>query len=257
MRISILDIETSPHIAYVWGAWKQNVGRNQWVERGYIISFAEKEFRSNTINYEEARTPEDELKLLLRLWKILDEADVVVAHYGDKFDIPTITGRFLAHGLKPPSPYHTVDTKAVASRKFRVVSNSLETLCEEFGVKTKDQHKEFPGFELWRECLKGNDRAWEVLKEYNIADILSLEELYEKMLPYIDNHPNVGEAEGEEERPSCPKCGSNHIQWRGSYTTRSGLVYPKFSCTSCGGWGRVNRMYKRSVVPSNTGRNAK
>jgi hypothetical protein len=47
----------------------------------------------------------------------------------------------------------------------------------------KKRHAKFPGFELWRECLAGNHEAWDEMREYNIDDVLSLEELYLVMRP--------------------------------------------------------------------------
>jgi len=39
-RILVLDIETSPNLAWVWGMWDQNVGINQLVESQTVLCFA-------------------------------------------------------------------------------------------------------------------------------------------------------------------------------------------------------------------------
>lgn len=252
-RILIVDIETAPNIAYVWGAWKQNIGQNQWKEKGYIMSFAAKWLDSDEVIYEENRTNSD-TRIVERLFWLLDEADVVVAHNGDRFDLPTILGRGVVAGLAPPSPYHTIDTVRIARRRFRFVSNSLRNLAEELKVDhLKSEHAKFPGFELWLECLKGNDEAWNEMRDYNIEDVLALQDIYLKMRPYIDNHPNIGEV-AESGDVVCPKCGSHNIQWRGYYKTKSGLVYRRFQCMDCGGWGRVR--FSEKDEPTNAGRNA-
>lgn len=250
-KILILDIETAPNVAYVWGAWKQNVGQNQWVRKGYVMSYAAKWLGEDSIIYNENRGTND-VKILFDLFALLNEADVVVAHHGDKFDLPTIKGRGLIHGFSPPSPYHTVDTKKVAANNFRFVSNSLANLCEELDLPRKKDHKKFPGFELWIQCMAGNEEAWQEMKEYNIADVVSLEHLYLRMLPYINNHPNVS-YDSDADDVTCPKCGSRNIQWRGYWYSRAGLCYRKFQCMDCGGWGRVRFMAKDK--PSNLGRN--
>ena len=252
-KILILDIETAPNIAYVWGAWKQNIGQNQWKAKGHIMSFSAKWLSDKGIIYEENRKANDR-PIVKKLFKLLDKADIVVAHNGDKFDLPVIVGRGLVHGLKPPSPYHTVDTCRVARRRFRFTSNSLANLSEELGLPDKKgKHKKFPGFELWLECLRGNDEAWAEMEEYNREDVVVLEELYLKMLPYIDNHPNVVQhVHGEEIH--CPKCGSTNIQWRGYYYTKMGLCYRRFQCQDCGGWGRAR--YTERDLPGNNARNA-
>ena len=147
---------------------------------------------------------------------MLDKADIVVAHNGKKFDLPVIIGRGVVHGYKPPSPYFVVDTVEVARKELRLVSNSLANLCEELKLPLKSSHKKYPGFDLWVECLKGTDDAWKELKEYNIADVVSLEALYLRLLPYMKSHPNITRTAFLEEM-YCPKCGSAHLQWRGYY----------------------------------------
>jgi len=42
LRLLTLDIETSPNLAHVWGLFKQNIGLNQLMESGQVISFAAK-----------------------------------------------------------------------------------------------------------------------------------------------------------------------------------------------------------------------
>lgn len=251
-KILLIDIETAPHTAYVWGAFKQNVGFNQWQQKGHVMSYAAKWLGDDKIIYAENRSPND-ARIVRSLLKLLDEADIVVAHNGDRFDLPVILARALVHGMEPPSPYHTIDTCRIARRRFRFVSNSLANLADELGLDKKDTHKKFPGFELWEQCLAGNDEAWEEMKHYNIQDTIVLEEVYLAMRPYIDNHPNVVR-ETEEGEVRCPKCGSTNIQFRGYYYTKMGLCYRKFVCLDCGGWGRMR--YAEKDRPTNNGRNA-
>lgn len=248
-RILLLDIETAPHIAYVWNAWKQNIGQKQWLEKGHVMSFASKWLGDDEIMYVENRKSNDK-NIISILYDLLDQADIVVAHNGQRFDLPVILGRGVVHGLTPPSPYFIVDTFQTARKELRIVSNSLANLCEELGLTQKKDHKKFPGFELWLECLRDNDEAWEEMKDYNIADVISLEELYLRLRPYMKNHPNVVRS-NEEVR--CAKCGSANIQWRGYYYTRTGICYRRFVCLDCGGWGRV-RYSERDRAPE--GRNA-
>lgn len=250
-KILLIDIETAPNIAYVWGAWKQNIGQNQWVRKGHIMSFAAKWLGQAEIYYSESRGTNDKY-IVKQLYDLLDEADIVVAHHGDKFDLPTIIGRGVVHGFSPPSPYHTVDTRKVAYKHLRLVSNSLANLCEELDLPRKQKHGKFPGFELWLECLANNDEAWAEMKDYNIQDVISLEALYLRLLPYISNHPNVHYPEQAEE-VVCPKCGSHNIQWRGYWYSKAGLCYHKFQCMDCGGWGRVRCSSKDMFT--NEGRN--
>lgn len=234
----IFDIETSPNLAYVWGKWKQNVGDNQFVEKSYIMSFAAKWLNDDEIIYLDNRHNDDR-QLVGSLYGLLDQADVVVAHNGKRFDLPKVLGRGIVHGFTPPSPYAIVDTLLVARKKFAFTSNTLANLCVEMGLPLKGDHKKFAGFDLWVQCLKQNDEAWQEMKEYNVQDILSLEALYLRMLPYMDSHPNVGEGED-----TCPNCGGHHLQRRGSYRTKSGISYQRYVCNDCGSWSREKTMDK-------------
>ena len=235
-KILIVDIETSPNIALVWGAWKQNISVKQMMEYGHIMSFAAKWLGKGKVFYRENRKANDKA-IVTELVKLFDEADIVIAHNGKKFDGPTIMGKALVHGIKPPSPYKWVDTLLIARKEFRFVHNSLEGLAKVLGCEAKGQHKNFPGFELWLACLRGEDAAWEEMKLYNIQDVVTLEEIYLKLRPWDRFHPNVG-VFMQEDRPVCPKCGSHHIQYRG-YTYTNVGKYRRIHCQDCGGWART------------------
>lgn len=248
-KILVLDIETSPHMAWVWRFWKENVGAKQVLENGQMLSFAAKWLGGDKVYYQDVQHG-DEKQMLTILFGLLDEADIVVAHNGDKFDLPHIQGRGLVLGLNPPAPYKTVDTVKVARYEFNFPSNSLEYLATVLELKNrKDGHKKFPGFELWLGVLANNPEAWEEMREYNIQDILVLEELYLKMRPYMKRHPNVGVFDDKEEAV-CPKCGSVHIHYRGFAHTNVGR-YHRFQCNSCGGWGRT----RLSIYPTELRKN--
>ena len=174
------------------------------------MSVAMKWLGEDEVFYFENRSDNDKL-LVEKIVHYVDQADVVIAHNGKRFDLPKIRGRALVHGLKPPSPVKVIDTLLVARSQFGFTSNSLESLSKLLDLKTKKGgHKKYPGFELWLQCLKQNDEAWDEMREYNIDDILSLEEMYLKMRPWMTQHPNVAIMSSETlESPTCPKCGSN------------------------------------------------
>lgn len=237
MKILLLDIETAPKVALVWRFFKENISPKQVKQHGHIMSFAAKWLGAQEVFYEENRK-EDDKKIVEKLTKLLDEADVVVAHNGEEFDLKQIRARALVHRLPPPSPVKIVDTCKIARKEFGFASNSLEYLSNVLELKRrKTSHKKFPGFELWLECLRKNEEAWKELMDYNIEDVLVLEELYLALRPWTTNHPTVTINLFEAQQPLCPKCGSSHIQSRGYATTSSG-VYKRFQCQSCHGWSR-------------------
>lgn len=236
-KVLILDIETMPKLALVWKFFKENISPKQVLEHGHIASFAAKWLEDKEVMYEENRTNDDKI-IIEKLVYLLDQADIVIAHNGANFDIPQIRARALVHGIKPPSPVKIIDTYKVAKKEFNFPSNSLEYLCNVLGCDNKKGgHRKFPGFELWLECLRKNEEAWEELREYNIDDVLALQDLYIKMRPWMTDHPNVAIYENKDV-VACPKCDSIDIQWRGYSYTQVGKFH-RYCCNSCGGWGRT------------------
>lgn len=236
INILIVDLETAPRLAYVWGFWNTNVGLNQTLSSTYIMSYSAKWLGDDGVVYNETRN-EDDKQLCQELAVLFDTADMVIAHNGNKFDIPIVRARCVLHGIKPWSPVKQIDTLKVAKREFRFDRNSLAYLAEYLGVEAKEEHKNFPGFELWSECIRGNPEAWKEMRKYNIQDVETLEQVYLKLRPWMTNHPNIGVLQ-EDNKPLCGKCGSSHLQRRG-YTTTNVGKYQRFQCMGCGGWMRT------------------
>lgn len=235
-RTLIIDLEVAPKQAWVWQFFKTFISPKQVTGHGYLLSFAYKWLGDKTTQYHYS-LDEDDSALCVDLADVLNRADIVVAHNAIRFDIPMAKGRMLVNGLKPPSPFKVVDTLKIAKKEFLFPSNSLEYLADVLGCTPKESHKDFPGFELWTECMKGNPKAWEEMRKYNIQDVETLEEIYLKMRPYASQHPNVGVFQ-EGSRPCCTRCGSENIQLRGyAYTQVS--KFRKYVCNECGGWSRT------------------
>ena len=230
-RILILDIETAPILGYVWGLWKNNVGLNQIASDWYILSWAAKWYDSDEVIYEDQRNApdiENDKKLLKNIWKLLDEADIVITQNGKSFDIPKLYARFILNGMNPPSSFRNIDTLLIAKRHFKFTSNRLEYMTNKLCTKYKKlKHKKFPGFELWSECIKGNPEAWKEMEQYNIYDILSLEELYEKLIPWDDSLNFTIYFEED----VC-SCGSTEFEKNGYYFTNASK-FQKYKCSNC------------------------
>lgn len=171
-------------------------------------------------------------KMMKGIYKLVDEADVVVHFNGTKFDMPTLNKEFLLLGMSPPSPYKQVDLLQTARRQFRFPSNKLDYLAKELKIGTKTKHA---GHELWIQCMAGDKDAWLEMEKYNKNDVVLLENLYNKLLPWIKNHPNVGLYQSE--TLCCPHCGGTHFHKRG-YSFTSTCRYSRYRCTDCGTWFR-------------------
>lgn len=234
-KVLFIDIETSPSLAWVWKRFKENISLDQVEQDGFVLCAAWKWLGKSGV-YSIGNGPEepdDDQRAVVACWEVLDQADIVIAHYGAKFDIPTLNARFALYGLPPPSPYKLIDTKDVCKKRFRFPSNKLEGLGRFFGLGSK--HK--TDFDLWKGCLHGDEKCWSRMIAYCMQDVRLLEKVYMKLRPWIDNHPNVN-LFGVITRPSCPKCGGTKIQWRGHYHRTATQLFASFQCVSCGGWGR-------------------
>jgi hypothetical protein len=243
-QILTIDIETTPISAYVWALFDQNIGLDQIKEEWSILAYAAKWLGDKEIIYEDTsgRGPEkvrDDLHLLASIWNLLDEADIVVAQNGRRFDIRKINARLLMAGFGPYSPIRVIDTLSVAKRYFGFSSNKLAWLSKYLTNTPKSDHRKFPSFELWVECLKDNSEAWKEMEKYNKRDVIATEKLYLRQRPWITNHPNIG-TYTDSMRPECPKCGSKKVQKRGHALTQNGR-YARFHCQSCGGWSRAKQ----------------
>lgn len=254
--INTLDIETSPIEAAVWSLWKQNVGLNQIRKDWTILSFAHKRLGIKQVHYSDVSEKEDvrdDSDLLQEIWTVLDESDIVVAQNGQRFDNKKIVARFIQMGMPPPRPYKIVDTLLMAKQVAAFTSNKLDWMSQILTDVPKDHHRQFPGMELWNECLKGNPAAWRAMRKYNIADIPSCEQVYLKLRPYYVGHPNVAQYYDDEKR-RCPKCGSTHVEAVGTVFTQAS-EYTQYRCGSCFGYSRdrytINSKSKRKALLSN------
>jgi len=231
MKILLLDIETAPHKVYCWGLWDQNIGLNQIVEPGYTLCWAAKWLgKSNPMMFRK----HTDKKMLSEMHKLLEEADAVVHYNGTRFDMPTLNGEFIINGLSRPSPYKQIDLLKTARRQFRLASNKLDYVATHLGLRNKEAHK---GMALWTECMAGDAKAWKQMEKYNKRDVTLLEEVYHKLLPWIDGHPNVSLYNDAIPKRECTKCGSAKLQRRGFYHTAT-VIYQRLRCMKCGSWMR-------------------
>lgn len=240
-KIGLIDIETAPIGASVWGLFDQNVGLNQIHQEWSILSFCYKRLgapRKELIYLDTSKEKDvrNDSAIVAKLWEIMDADDFLIAQNGKRFDLRKIRARMLMHGMPPPAPVKVIDTMLMAREVAAFTSNKLEWLSTYLSRVKKSSHRQFPGFELWSECLAGNQKAWDAMRRYNIPDVLAMEEVYLRLRPWVANHPNVA-AHVDDEEPRCPRCGSTEVTRRGYAYTNVGK-YPRYHCNSCLGWSR-------------------
>jgi hypothetical protein len=247
-KILVWDVETSPNLGYTWAKWQQDVIRfkEQWA----LLSVAWKwygESKTHVLalndfpDYQKGNL--DDRRLTIELHKLLDSADITIAHNGDRFDMRKAQARFIVHGLTPPSPSKQIDTLKAARKAFLFNSNTLDDLGAVLGVGRKVSTG---GFDLWLSCMSGDEDAWNRMKKYNKQDVRLLEDVYTRLRPWIAGHPNVGVYSGDLD--VCPKCGSSNITKQGFKYNRTTKMQ-QYKCNDCGGWAS-SRCAEKDDKPS-------
>jgi len=235
MKILLIDIETRPLLAYVWSIWQQDVALNQIHSEWAVISFAAKWLGETEIIYSDLRhqkNTDDDKPLLKKVWNLIDEADILITQNGKRFDAKKLNARFILNGIDPPSPVRHIDTLVIAKKHFAFTSNKLEYLSEKLTPESrKTKSKKFSGFELWSECLKGNQDAWKELELYNRQDIVALEAVYKRLYPW-DNSINF-----QLENTGTCTCGSTRFRKKGFFFSNVGK-YQRYKCLHCGAHSR-------------------
>lgn len=237
----VLDIETSPIVAYVWGRRDQNIATNQINKDWHLMSWAAKWLGApkSEMMYKDQRNAKDitnDKALITPLWSLLDEAEILVTQNGKNFDSRRVNARFIINKMGPPSPYTHLDTYQILRRVADFTSHSLEYLTDKINTKYKKlTHKKFPGMSLWNECMKGNMVAWDEMKKYNIHDVLATEELLLKSRAWIPSSmPDIYQV--IDPAKECGKCGfKGRLNLNGSRMIKGGYVQ-RYQCNKCGGW---------------------
>ncbi len=236
-KILLLDIETAPIKAYTWGLFDQNINPVQIIDHGYMLSWAAKWFDKKEIMFDSIfnhkkefkANPKSDEKIAKSIWPIMDEADIILAHNGDNYDLKWLNMVFLKHNMKPASTFKSIDTFRVVKSSFRFESNKLEEIGKFLGCGQKVEHEGFP---LWVKCMHGDEKAWKKMEQYNKHDVVLLEKVYEKIRPFIKNHPNLA-LYHDGSKPICPNCAGDKFSKKGfAYTFMN--KYQRYVCNNCG-----------------------
>jgi len=234
MRILILDIETKPNLAYVWGLWNQNVGINQIAETGSVISFAAKWYDSKQVLFY-SDFHDGHSEMIRQAWQLIDDADAVVHYNGKSFDMKHLNAEFVVEGLAPPSPHTDIDLLSTVKQRFRFPSNKLQFVSQQLGLGSKVQHD---GFDLWLACMRNEEKAWNIMRRYNKQDVVLTETLYKRLLPWMKSHPNRTVI--DEHEAACTRCASKDYQRRG-YQITATTKYQRYQCNTCKSYFRSRK----------------
>jgi DNA polymerase elongation subunit (family B) len=230
-KILTIDIETAPHLAFVWGLWNENIPLARLIEASEVLCFAAKWRDSKEIMFF-SKQEHGKDTMIKEAHNLIDQADYLVHFNGKRFDYPHLCREFLLAQMPPPSPTLQVDLYSVIRSKFKFASNKLDHVVQELGLGEK-VHKDVD-FELWVGCMNGDPKAWKTMERYNKQDVRITEKLFDTIRPWLGNLINYSLFTGE---ICCTACGSSNIQKRGP-KLRGKSIVQQYACmeANCGAW---------------------
>jgi hypothetical protein len=250
-RILLLDIETSLMKFYGFSPRTEYIPHELMIEDWSILCWGAKwlfepEVMGETVTPEEALAKNDK-RILQGVWDLIDEADIIVTQNGINFDMKKLRSRFLLNGFFPFSAVQQVDTLKVSREVFGWSYNRLDALGQKFGIGKKADIE----IEDWIRCSEGSQEHITKMFEYCKRDVAPLlEDVYLRMLPWINTHPNLG-LYTDHDADVCPKCEGQDLTWGDKYPTPQGM-WLGFRCNSCGaigrGKGKDNKLKSVNVV---------
>jgi len=246
-KILLWDIETTHNLVAAFRLFEDFTPPENVLQERYVVCAAWKwlgEKHPHAVSTLDdpklyKKDPHNDLHVLKTLHKVLSEADVIVAHNGDKYDIKFVEGRMLAQGLPALPPINSIDTLKVAKGRFLLNSNRLDYL----GTLLKVGRKIKTSNSLWLDVLRGEKKAIKEMVKYNKQDVELLEAVFMKLRPYMPNYISrqlFGQTDG------CPRCGSKHVQSRGFHKAIT-KVYRRYQCQDCSGWFRELMPHRKST----------
>ena len=233
-KVLYYDIETSLAKSYHFNYWKTSIGVKQMIEPSHMLSHAwcwgeDGEVFSSILTPKEALAKDDE-RIVLEAWSLFDQADIIVAHNGKRFDVNKCNGYFLKYGLPKPSPFKVIDTLEIAKKNFNLPFKSLEYLAKFLDVELK---LDAGGIETWIGCERGDQEALDTMVEYNRGDIITLREIHKRLKGWDNNGVNIA-LYNDNHDAVCTHCGSDDVSMlsdKFAYTPQR--KYQVYRCNSC------------------------
>jgi len=243
-KILMVDIETAPMKVYTFQLHDVTIGIDQIIQDSYMLCWAAKWLGQREILFDNLpfyaetfkKNPTNEYLIAKSIWKLLDEADIVVAHNAKRFDIKWLNAVFLKYHMPPPSSFKIIDTLTESRKAFYQVSHRLNFLVQKYKIGAKRKHE---GFSLWPKCMNGDLKAWANMIKYNKKDVAILEKFYLLLRPYMNTHPDLSLYK-DRKIVECGICGSKRFKKRG-FEYGTSFKYQRFICLDCG----KNRKGKR------------
>lgn len=220
-KVLIYDIETSPNIGWFWASgFKKNISHDQIIKERAIICVSYKWLGEDQVYNLTWDNNQNDKFLVEQFVEVLNNADLIVAHNGDNFDLKWIKTRALYHRIPMLPNYNQFDTLKLAKTKLYLNSNKLDYIAKFLGYEGKIK----TDIDLWLDIVLKNDKeALNLMLDYCDEDVRQLEKVYNE-LKYLDNPKlHLGVLNGEVKQTS-PITGSVNIKHVKVLTTNRGTI---------------------------------
>lgn len=260
-KMVFLDLEVAPSVVLAFNMFKHFSSPDHIIQFPYVLTAAwnwlhepEDVIHSRSLlDYEVfEKDIHDDSELIYDLWKVLDEADIVVAQNA-KFDIGWFNQQCALYSIPEPSPYRIICTLKGDKQNFSLPSNSLGYVVKYF--RLEQEKLKHDGIDLWKRCMAGKKDAFEDMLTYNRGDIPTLRNLYLTTRAHIEKHPNLA-MYYKDGKTRCPVCGGEHIQeLEGKLAFTNLSKYSSYRCLDCGTVKRSAQALNSSEQRKNQMRN--
>lgn len=239
-KVLFWDIETNPGLFYGWSMRYEPFYQLKGTSVSCVAYKWEHENKVHTIRLsksEHLKDARDDKSIIEKMSKVINEADVMIAHNGDSFDWKKFNARVLHHNLPPLKKPKLVDTLKMVRSQMKFDSHKLGDLCKQLEVSLKIENEKnlfVKALTCWKSYKK--------LYKYCVGDVIALEDVYNKLKPYCKPAYHVGRLDGKDF--SCASCGSEKIVKWGTFIT----VYSekqRLRCKDCGFTGNVDVSSKK------------
>ena len=241
-KILLFDIETSMIQGYFWGLWKQNISIKQIIEDWYVLCWSAKwlgedKIVNDSLHYHPEPIFKNNERLIVEsLWKLLDEADIIVAYNGKKFDRKKMNTKFFQYGLPEPAPYKVVDPMLVIKGNFAMTSNKMDFIAKY--IEGNDDSKMSTNIQLWIDSMNNDRESMEYMAEYCDQDIVVLEAVYLATRHWNKNAPQLA-LYYDDDKPRCSSCGSHDLELLDNKHAYTGTS--KFQVVRCNDCSKIMR----------------
>lgn len=225
------DIETSPNLVFSWNVgYDIRIDYDNIIKERAIICICYKyegEDKVHSLSWDKG----DDEKMLRKFVDVINDADEVIGHNSDKFDVKWVRTRCIFHGIYMDHNIKSIDTLKAARGKFKFNSNKLDYIGKYLGM---GQKMDTGGFSLWKDIVLKNDRkALKKMVDYCKQDVILLEGIFKKINPYIPVKTNAA-IMYDRDIIHCPECLSGKVCVNKRRISAAGLISYGMQCKDCG-----------------------